>query len=70
LRMYQPNVCTTSCRFVIRLSIATESSPSPGIDPRARSVSLIGAAVVVAELDQHDVAGPHVGDEPAPTALR
>src|SRR5829696_1448938 len=41
LRRYQPNECTTSCRFVIRLSIATESSPIPGSEPRARSVSLI-----------------------------
>ena len=40
-RTYQPNECTTSRFFVSRLSITTESSPSPGSEPRARSVSLI-----------------------------
>ena len=39
--MYQPNECTTSRCFVSRLSITTESSPSPGSEARARSESLI-----------------------------
>src|SRR5215218_5483891 len=41
VRMYQPKLWTTSCFFVSRLSIDTESGPSPGKEPRARSESLI-----------------------------
>ena len=75
-RRYQPNEYTVSCLPVITLSISSDSSPMPGIVPRARSGRvepggswLTAPGVVVAELDDHEIAGAHVGEHPVPVTF-